>query len=226
MSDGLTGYTGLTGQTGPPGPQGIQGPPGPTGLTGKTGATGATGPTGPTGQTGLTGPPGPQGPQGVQGEQGPQGIQGPPGPVGSPVSSFGDAGLAAESVNLVSGEPIAVNNFYEWDNAELQGGSIIVPETGLYLVSYSVNVTLPPVTNVTFILAVDGVFIDKTRGRLGNGKNGDIIATGISRTHILTLFSGSAITLTVESMTGTVAAFEPVLTVVKLKELVFIPTIS
>ncbi|WP_285889171.1 hypothetical protein [Paenibacillus glycanilyticus] len=201
MSDGLTGYTGLTGMTGPPGPQGIQGPPGPTGLTGKTGATGPAGPTGPTGLTGLTGP------------RGPQGI---PGPFGSPFTSFGDAGVS--EVKLVAGEPLEVTVMYEWENADLEDGSLVVPDAGLYLLSYSVNVTVPPVSEVTFILAVNGEFIDKTRGRLANGENNDIITVGVSRTHVLTLPGNSAIALTVESITGSIAAFEPVITVIKLRE--------
>ncbi|WP_091189113.1 hypothetical protein [Paenibacillus catalpae] len=205
MSDGLTGYTGLTGMTGPPGPQGVQGPPGPPGPTGLTGKTGATGPTGPTGQTGPTGLTGPPGPQGV------------PGPSGSPFTTFGDAGLISE-VKLVSGEPIVVTELYEWENTVLQSGSIVVADAGLYLVSYSVNVMIPPVSNVSFILAVDGGFIDKTRGRLGNGKNSDFFTTGLSRTHLLSLPANSVISLMVESMTGSVTAYEPVLTVIKLRE--------
>ncbi|CAM3427961.1 hypothetical protein PALU110988_22120 [Paenibacillus lupini] len=203
MSDGITGYTGLTGQTGPAGPQGITGPPGPPGITGMTGMTGATGPTGP---TGLTGP------------RGPQGIQGPPGLAGLPVNSFGDAGILSE-VKIVKGEPIVVTDCFESENAELQSGSIVVPDAGLYLVTYSVNVTLQPVSEITFIIAVDGDLEGKTRGRLANGKNNDSITVGVGRTHLLSLLPDSALTLVCENMNGTVTAFEPVLTVIKLRDL-------
>ncbi|MGO4111284.1 hypothetical protein [Paenibacillus sp. YAF4_2] len=69
-------------------------------------------------------------------------------------------------------EPIVVTDFFELENAELQS-SIVVPDAGLYLVTYSVNVTLQPVSEITFIIAVDGVLEGKTRGRLANGKNND-----------------------------------------------------
>lgn len=75
-----------------------------------------------------------------------------------------------------------MTELYDSENTDLRYGAIVVSHAGLYLVSYSVNATVPPVSNVTFILFVDGEGIGKTRGRLGNGKNGDSITAGISRT--------------------------------------------
>lgn len=118
---------------------------GPIGLTGTQGPIGLTGPEGP---QGVQGPIGPQGPIGTQGPIGLTGPEGPPGPQGIPggLISVADfyalmpednptaisAGTAvAFPQNGPSSGPIVRNNDTQF----------ILPEIGIYEVSFQVSVT-------------------------------------------------------------------------------------
>ncbi|MGZ3632818.1 MAG: BclA C-terminal domain-containing protein [Parachlamydiaceae bacterium] len=152
---GPTGPTGATGQTGPrgaTGPTGARGATGAAGVTGPTGSTGATGPTGPgargatgaagvtgptgsTGATGATGIAGATGPTGMTGATGPTGDRGPGGSNYAFLSSDGDVHV---DIYQFQGIPLKLNYHDGWEISN--STSLICPETGLYLISYRVQV--------------------------------------------------------------------------------------
>lgn len=151
---GPIGPQGATGGFGPQGPAGPIGPQGPVGPTGATGATGATGPIGPQGPVGATGPQGPVGPTGATGATGPQGPAGPTGATGAtgPVGPIGPAGTndliyaGVLADTTVAGDtiiPITLLAQTDGSTMSVSGSSVNLPEAGVYLVSYSVNGSVP-----------------------------------------------------------------------------------
>ena len=142
---GPQGATGGFGPQGPAGPIGPQGPVGPVGPVGATGATGATGPIGPQGPVGATGPQGPVGPTGATGATGPVGPQGPVGPTGATgANDLIYAGVLADTT--VAGDtiiPITLIAQTDGSTMSVSGSSVNLPEAGVYLVSYSVNGSVP-----------------------------------------------------------------------------------
>ena len=149
---GVTGPTGATGVTGPTGATGVTGPTGPTGATGvtgptgPTGATGVTGPTGPTGATGITGPTGPTGPQGVTGPTGATGITGPTGPTGpagpgTELNSYAmvhdESNTTVPAQNPILFQNTNISNKISYNPAT---GEFSVPEAGIYMIHWWVNV--------------------------------------------------------------------------------------
>ena len=188
---GPTGPTGATGagDTGPTGPTGAPGTNGTNGVTGDTGPTGATGlgdtgPTGPTGtpglagatgDTGATGPTGQQGVTGDTGATGPTGQQGPTGPasVGTNIAATFYS-MTSQAILNTSQTVFAYGptGNYSVGGVTLNGGStgtqIIVPKSGVYEVSYSVqfHATVTNTVNTYIWLRKNGVDVPDTNGRI------------------------------------------------------------
>ena len=145
-----TGPTGPKGDIGPTGPQGATGPQGRTGDTGTTGIQGPTGATGPQGATGPTGPTGPQGATGPTGPTGPQGATGATGPTG-PQGATGEAAPILDSYAMVHDETnttVAPQNPILFQTTNLSNkinynpntGEFVIPEDGIYLIHWWINV--------------------------------------------------------------------------------------
>ncbi len=159
---GTTGNTGFTGDMGGTGFTGTTGVTGPTGIgitgsTGTTGATGATGSSGFTGSTGTTGPTGAgttgsTGHTGATGFTGPTGLTGPTGPTGvtgmtgavftnanflQAIQSIGQFGTGSTYQDLSSLTLVPMLSD-QWTLTS--GTSFSNPNTGLYLVSYSIEI--------------------------------------------------------------------------------------
>ena len=147
---GADGAAGATGSTGPTGADGATGPTGPTGADGADGATGPTGPTGADGADGATGPTGPTGPTGADGAAGADGATGPTGPTPTQTSffAFQDTGTYTLELLTNGGTPVDLNTEVSSpDITPIAGDTQFqVAESGTYLVSYSVDVTVdnPP----------------------------------------------------------------------------------
>ena len=147
---GADGADGATGSTGPTGADGATGPTGPTGADGADGATGPTGPTGADGADGATGPTGPTGPTGADGAAGADGATGPTGPTPTQTSffAFQDTGTYTLELLTNGGTPVDLNTEVSSpDITPIAGDTQFqVAESGTYLVSYSVDVTVdnPP----------------------------------------------------------------------------------
>ncbi|QIL83073.1 collagen-like protein [Diaphorobacter sp. HDW4A] len=168
--DSGTGTTGAIGPTGPTGATGVSGTGttganGATGATGPTGATGATGATGSTGNNGLDGAVGPQGPIGTPGLNGTAGVTGPIGATGTdgatgPTGATGATGptgatgtafteVFASATNtagsvigvLIGGTKIPLPSQNLSGITSSATTDFTVPQTGSYLITYSINVT-------------------------------------------------------------------------------------
>ena len=144
---GAAGTAGATGPTGATGAAGIAGAIGPTGPTGAAGIAGATGPTGPTGAAGISGATGPTGPMGATGANGITGATGPTGATGTIINPV--IGFAANNtgdsfaINLLTPTIIPLPDEHNLSpDITVNGASTVftVNETGLYRISYYVNV--------------------------------------------------------------------------------------
>jgi BclA C-terminal domain len=152
---------------------------------------GPLGPAGPEGPQGIPGPPGPPGLQGLQGLQGPPGPPGPAGSGGTGLSAFGYSYHVATIANatVVGGADVPFSN-----NGPLSGVShtagtttLTVPTTGVYRVSYVVNITAG--IGSAPALAVNGTVDSSTAISA-------LVATGnISGTALLQLAAGDVLTL-------------------------------
>ena len=196
---GATGTTGVQGPTGPTGATGATGAQGPTGSTGVTGATGTQGPTGPTGVTGATGAQGPTGSTGVtgatgaQGPTGPTGANGATGPTG-PTGSIASYGYIYElatiaDATVVGGADVPFSNNGPLFSITHTAGitTIIVSNTGTYLISFSANITAG--IGSAIAVAVNGTVDASTQVPF-------LVATGeIGGSAVLTLVAGDVITL-------------------------------
>ncbi len=129
------------GATGPTGPRGITGPTGATGPQGVTGPTGATGPQGVTGPTGATGPQGVTGPTGATG---PQGVTGPTGPAGTPAENFNSYAMVHDETDsaVPAGQPVMfqTTNIANKITYNPNTGDFSIPEAGIYIVHWWINV--------------------------------------------------------------------------------------
>ena len=175
---GPTGLTGATGPIGPQGPIGLTGPQGPQGVTGPVGATGATGPQGP------IGPAGPQGPTGATGATGATGPQGPSG-----TSDILYAGVNTTTVATNSIIPVELINATDGTTMSVAANEINVTETGDYLITFSVNGSVPtdtliaslylngaPITNETITLSSAGDVVSGSKTVLIPVTAGDTIS--------------------------------------------------
>ena len=189
---GPMGPSGPQGARGPIGPQGATGPIGPQGPIGPTGLTGATGPQGPQGVIGPVGATGPQGPQGVTGPVGATGPQGPQGEVGpSGTNDIIYAGITTQTtVDAGAIIPLQYINDTEDSTMSVVGNSIILPEAGDYLITYSINGSTPTGTLVAS-LYLDGVPISGETITLSSA--GDIVSG--SRTVLIYTSSASTLSL-------------------------------
>lgn len=146
---GATGAKGATGATGAAGAHGATGATGCTGATGATGAHGATGSTGAHGATGATGPAGgatgATGAHGATGVNGNTGATGATGPAGVFTSEYASASANLQRFMLATAAPI------QFANSVATGPGITHPvsgnssefqvsQTGIYLVSWTVNI--------------------------------------------------------------------------------------
>ncbi|MDX8367954.1 hypothetical protein [Cytobacillus sp. IB215665] len=102
-------------------------------------------------------PPPPSGPQGPPGKQGPQGIQGPMGIPGMPGSALGFCEIFrnrnAMTIFPSSGDTVLFDSEGPCQGGfEVTGGgtSIMIPATGVYQISYAINVGLDPEDGVIF----------------------------------------------------------------------------
>lgn len=95
----------------------------------------------------IRGPMGPAGPQGARGPIGPQGATGPQGPTGPQgISSFTDIITAQNvggTVTAATQIPLTLTAATPSSTMSVTGNSITVPNAGYYLVSYSVNGSVP-----------------------------------------------------------------------------------
>ena len=169
---GVKGDTGETGPTGPTGPIGPRGLPGEIGISqvitidgtetldpGEDAQVqddfdrnihhltfyiprGETGPRGPTGEQGLMGPQGPMGPAGETGPKGDTGQAGVAGPPGlTPNINATIYNMNQQTIN--NNTAIILSNVEVNNGMRLQGtSSIVVPSTGTYLISFSINNSL------------------------------------------------------------------------------------
>lgn len=151
---GPAGSTGSTGPMGPMGPIGLTGAMGPAGMTGATGPTGATGSVGPMGPAGLTGATGPAGIAGPTGPTGATGMMGPTGPTG-PTGATGPSGIRPYPVygtfNSRTAQSLTptgtyvpvqlIRDGYYQTRLEDDGTTITILEKGVYVVSYTINVS-------------------------------------------------------------------------------------
>ncbi len=204
------GARGPIGPQGPIGPIGPQGPIGPTGATGATGATGPAGPVGPqgpvgptgaTGATGATGPIGPQGPVGPTGATGATGATGPQGPSGTAdIIYANNVGGTVLSGDII---PLTLSASTTGATSTVSGGEVNLVDAGTYLVSYSVNGSVP--TDTTSVsLYLNGVAIPNETLTESGGTNG---LSSLSKTILITttgastlaIYNTSADTLTVSN---------------------------
>ena len=180
---GATGAVGATGPevTGPTGPTGETGPTGPSqGPTGATGATGATGPTGATGQAGLRGATGATGATGAASTiPGPQGPIGPTGETGADSTVPGPIGPTGEQ-----GEQGPIG----------PGGPTGLSFAGI---TSSSNLTIQDSGDINFIVNLVGAYQEGTRARLASANVPSQFMEGI-----ITLISGTSVTLTIDKANG------------------------
>ncbi|MEK3878993.1 hypothetical protein [Paenibacillus sp. FSL M7-0420] len=172
---GGKGPTGVTGPTGPgggaTGPTGVTGPTGPgEGATGPTGVTGPTGPgEGATGPTGVTGPTGPG--EGATGPTGVTGVTGASGATGA-TGVTGVTGITGPNILATHGQFVPVNNTTVTNNVTLNipfitvfaqgitlggtGGnqSIVIPETGIYFVAYTIRLYISDTSASADIISI------------------------------------------------------------------------
>ncbi|MBU5427494.1 hypothetical protein KQI41_13965 [Tissierella pigra] len=197
---GPQGPMGPQGPIGATGPEGPQGPAGPTGATGPIGPVGPEGPQGPAGATGATGPEGPQGPIGPEGPQGPIGPEGPQGPPGVAVTENSmNAQNATGDTILVAlgGTTISLPDNQNLDDFTVNGTNTVftVPETGTYLITYQINVTV-------------ALLISSRVLRNGTAIPGSVFSpiasvTGYTATTITTLNAGDQLELQLFGLVGT-----------------------
>ncbi|MBA42903.1 MAG: hypothetical protein CMF62_02700 [Magnetococcales bacterium] len=142
---GFTGPIGFTGPTGFIGPTGFSGPTGftgPTGMKGIDGMTGATGMKGMTGATGLPGPPGMKGMTGATGAIGPTGMKGDLFATGL-TQMFGTTQITYNNelggVKTLKFENYKIEKNPDIIEADLDNNKFIIKETGIYQISYKVN---------------------------------------------------------------------------------------
>ena len=160
----ITGPTGATGPTGPEGPIGMQGEIGPTGEkgekgdigpAGEIGLQGVTGPTGAKGDKGEVGATGPTGARGEKGATGPTGARGEKGDNGS-ISNQNATIFTMASQDLTSGTPLTMSSILTNNGLVISGGnSIIIPSTGTYIVSYSINKATNAAGTDSIVVAID-----------------------------------------------------------------------
>lgn len=171
---------GPPGATGPTGPGG--GPPGPTGPTGVQGPTGpgpgTTGPTGPTGP--LGGPSGATGPTGAAGATGPTG----------PGFSFTRGALISVPPALVnvSTTPLddPTTNTVNDPNGLRSGGRIVIPQTGVWVVTLAVAVRNFSVTSNNALFC-----IIRNNGATLSSNTINVVANGLGTNLTEVKFAGS-----------------------------------
>ena len=203
---GATGATGPEGPQGPAGPAGAIGPEGPQGPAGPAGAIGPEGPQGPAGPAGATGPEGPQGPAGpagATGPEGPQGPVGPEGPQGPPGVAVTENSMNAQNATgdtilvALGGTSISLPDNQNLDDFTVNGTNTVftVPETGTYLITYQINVTV-------------ALLISSRVLRNGTAIPGSVFTpiasvTGYTATTITTLNAGDQLELQLFGLIGT-----------------------
>ncbi|MDX8363214.1 hypothetical protein [Cytobacillus sp. IB215316] len=108
----------------------------------------------------------PQGPQGPPGKQGPQGVQGPMGTPGPPGSALGFCEIFRNPNSMTefpsSGDTVLFDSEGPCQGGfEVTGGgtSIEIPATGVYQITFAINVGLDP---------EDGVIFEVNSNLLGN----------------------------------------------------------
>ena len=191
---------GPQGPVGPQGPRGFQGPQGPIGATGATGATGAVGPQGPVGATGAVGP------QGPIGATGPIGPQGPVGPSGTSDVIYASGETSTVPSNTVI--PLTTSIVTPTGTMTLSNSAVNLPEAGSYLVSYSVNGSVPT-DDFSFSLylndeLIDGqtVVITPVAGGLAQGSN--TVLVNVTGASTLSVYNTSNQTATISGVGLTV----------------------
>lgn len=144
------------------------------------------GPMGPSGPQGARGPIGPQGPIGLTGPQGPIGQTGLSGTADMIYASFAGGTVATNTII-----PLALNNGTPNTTMSVTGNSINLPTAGTYLVSYSVNGSVPT-GNLSTSLYLNGVAIPNETITLTNTANA--LSEG-SKTALVTVNAPSTLSL-------------------------------
>ena len=210
---GVTGATGVTGNTGATGAQGITGVTGVTGNTGATGVQGNTGATGAQGNTGVTGATGVTGNTGVTGATGAQGNTGATGATGS----TGATGIVYD-VTLISSSVFTINNTgnvtislnsSSSGSWVLSSGGVIVPTSGMYIISYSFMVSMPTNTEISGGLFQNNTIISNTiftKSNFATVSSPDIYT--IQGTLTVNLTSGQILTFQVLGLNSTFVTAE------------------
>lgn len=147
---GDKGERGEKGEQGVQGPQGIQGKQGVEGKKGEKGDTGPQGPKGDVGPQGLQGEQGIQGQTGERGEKGDIGPQGPKGEKGDegeqgPPGITPDYNLTIYNINeqtISNDKDLVMNDIEINSNFKIENGKVMVPATGTYLISFTINFAL------------------------------------------------------------------------------------
>jgi Collagen triple helix repeat (20 copies) len=208
----MRGPPGPPGPIGPPGPKGPKGKQGPTGVDGLDGLAGSPGPSGPQGCPGYAGPRGPKGdtgapgPQGAPGNEGLVGPMGPKGPMGpcncvKPFARF--ANFTTQIVGVDEILPLGLPDPVEqlgWIQGQ-SGGVVTLPETGVYLVTWIVNVRLEldeeEADFYNAIIALQAASSTTATGTIVNGSPESAEVVGVSLQY---LFAGNTVALVNHSL--------------------------
>jgi hypothetical protein len=135
----MTSITGATGATGATGTTGTTGVTGATGLTGSTGATGATGSTGVAGATGATG---------AMGQTGATGTTG--------IASLNYGIFTTGTSQTVANGSVVPFGTFANSGITNSSGTITVPNTGVYEISFGISPDLTLGNTSIFTLYVNG----------------------------------------------------------------------
>ncbi len=139
----------------------------------------------------------PQGKTGAKGDRGPQGIQGVTGPTGPKGATNNINATIYNSINqdISSGKPIKMDEVLTNNGTSLNESSITVPQTGTYLISFSIN-------NGTTASAGDCIGIYNNGALLQGSRRPLTTSTNVSGTIVANLKANDIITLVPVLSTG------------------------
>lgn len=134
---------------------------------GEKGERGEKGEVGATGERGEKGDKGERGEQGEKGEQGEQGIAGPPGLTPDVNATI----FNPNSQNIKNGEALIMPQVLINSGMKIEDSSIVVPTTGTYLLSFSINNSTTAIWGDSVSVAKNGTIIEGTKRPIGATTN-------------------------------------------------------
>ncbi|MDX8363198.1 BclA C-terminal domain-containing protein [Cytobacillus sp. IB215316] len=166
-------------------------------------------------------PPPPQGPQGPPGKQGPQGPMGIPGIPGSALGFCEIFNISQQITTPMSGDLVMLPDLGPCEGFATTmptNNEIMIPATGFYQITYSIDVSLGQGDMLVFRVLINGSGLSKSQSvSQSDGMGTNSSRTTVSRTMLQALTMGDTIEVEVlnATLTGQNGYLFPVLDIIR-----------